>query len=110
MANTFMVTLCNAHYRIGGKLAIVVPETWLNREYAQIVQYLLLRWFRIEFVVEDANAVWFPDALVRTTVLIAERTERKPSAFDWKDEGYIHAHIEGKAMTKGSIVGKLFSR
>ncbi len=100
--------LCAMMTRVGGKLAMVVPEAWLTRDYAQIIQYLLLRWFRILVVVEDAHAVWFPDALVKTTLLVAERIDRRSSAFDWGDEGYLHARIDGQAMNRRSIVGNLF--
>lgn len=100
--------LCAMLTSVGGKLAMVVPEAWLTRDYAQIIQYLLLRWFRILFVVEDAQAVWFPDALVKTTLLVAERIERRSSAFDWGEEGYLHARIDGQAMNEHSIVGNLF--
>ena len=41
--------------KVGGRLAIVVPDTWLNRQYASVVQYMLLKWFRIEYVIEDVN-------------------------------------------------------
>src|SRR5690606_12459712 len=51
--------LCSLLVKVGGRLAIVVPETWLNRDYAQIVKYLLLQWFQIEYIVEDANSSWF---------------------------------------------------
>ena len=33
--------LCSALVKKGGYLAIVVPETWLNRDYAAPIQYLL---------------------------------------------------------------------
>lgn len=100
--------LCAMLTRVGGKLAMVVPEAWLTRDYAQIIQYLLLRWFRILVVVEDAQAVWFPDALVKTTLLVAERIERRPSAFAWSDEGFLHARVDGRAMNQHSVVGNLF--
>ena len=67
---------------------MVVPEAWLTRDYAAVVQYLLLRWFRIEFIVEDTHAAWFPDAQVKTTLLVARRISRKHSAHDWADEQF----------------------
>ena len=80
--------LCAMFTKIGGTLAMVVPETWLNRDYALIIQYLLLRWFRIKYIIEDANATWFKDAQVKTTLLVAERIKRKASAFSWNNETY----------------------
>jgi len=94
--------------KVGGTLALVVPESWLSRDYAQIIQYLLLRWFRIRYVVEDANASWFPGTLVKTTLLVADRVARRPSAFSWQDEVYAHAHISCDAGNEASVVGNIF--
>ena len=69
--------LCSAMLKVGGRLAIVVPDTWLNRQYASVVQYMLLKWFRIEYVIEDVNRVWFADAQVKTNLVIAKRIPRK---------------------------------
>ncbi|MGY0799699.1 Eco57I restriction-modification methylase domain-containing protein [Lysobacter sp. A286] len=74
--------LCAALVSPGGRLALVVPESWLSREYAAVVHYMLLRWFDIEFIVEDEHACWFADAQVKTTLLVARRVARKASAFD----------------------------
>jgi len=100
--------LCALLTKIGGTLAMVVPEAWLTRDYAQVIQYLLLRWFRIKFVIVDSHAVWFPDALVKTTLLVAERVQTRPTAFSWEDEGYLQVQINGQAMTSESIVGNIF--
>ncbi len=100
--------LCALLTKARGTLAMVVPESWLSRDYAQLVQYLLLRWFRIRFVIEDAHAVWFPEALVKTTLVIAERIDRRSSAFDWNDEGYLHVRILAQAGCTTSIVGNLY--
>jgi hypothetical protein len=93
---------------VGGTLALVVPESWLSRDYAQIIQYVLFRWFRIRYVVEDANASWFPGTLIKTTLLVAERVDRRPSAFLWRDEVYAHAHISSDAGNEASVVGNIF--
>jgi hypothetical protein len=100
--------LCATLTDLGGKLAMVVPEAWLSRDYAKVIHYILLRWFRILYIVEDSNAVWFPDALVKTTLLVAERVERRDSAFAWGEETFLLAHVPGKAMTADSVVGALF--
>lgn len=100
--------LCALLTEVGGKLAMVVPEAWLSRDYAKIIHYMLLRWFKIICVVEDSNAVWFPEALVKTTLLVAERIERRDSAFSWEDETYVLAHVPSAAMTPRSVVGGLF--
>jgi len=59
--------------RPGGRLALVVPATWRSRDYADVVRYLLLRAFRLEFIVADSQPGWFSDALVRTHLVIASR-------------------------------------
>lgn len=59
--------------RPSGRLALVVPATWRSRDYADIVRYLLLRAFRLEYIVADTQPGWFSDALVRTHLVIARR-------------------------------------
>jgi hypothetical protein len=59
--------------RPGGRLALVVPATWRSRDYADVVRYLLLRAFRLEYIVADTQPGWFSDALVRTHLVIARR-------------------------------------
>lgn len=93
---------------VGGKLAMVVPESWLSRDYAQTVHYLLLRWFRIQHIVEDAHAAWFSNALVRTTLLIAERVPRRPSAFAWDSETFLKTSVRACAGSDTSVVGAAF--
>ena len=70
--------LAAALVKKGGYLAIVVPETWLNRDYASPIQYLLSKCFHIETIAQDTNANWFPDAMVKTCLVIAKRTEMRP--------------------------------
>lgn len=101
--------LCSMLTRVGGTLAMVVPEAWLSRDYAQVIQYLLLRWFKIRYVIEDCNAAWFKDALVKTTLIIAERIKRRDSAFSWNDEGFLLAQVFSEATDQASIVGRLFA-
>ena len=70
--------LCAALVKKDGYLAMVVPETWLNREYAAPIQYLLLKCFEVETVAIDTNASWFPEALVKTCLVIARRVGMQP--------------------------------
>ncbi|MHB1511206.1 MAG: TRM11 family SAM-dependent methyltransferase [Acidimicrobiales bacterium] len=103
--------LCASLVRPGGMLAMVVPEAWLSRDYASPIQYLLARSFSVEFVVEDADAAWFSDALVKTTLVVARRVPRRSSAFapDGTD-GYLHLGVSGDAMDDRSVVGAAFPR
>lgn len=101
--------LCAALVRRGGVLAMVVPASWLSRDYAVVVRYLLLRWFKITYVVEDADGSWFSEASVRTTLLIAERVDRRPSAFDWTpDDGFLRIRLSSQAAGRGGLVDKIF--
>lgn len=59
--------------RPGGRLAIVVPSTWRSRDYGDVIRYLLLRCFQLEYIVEDTQPGWFSDALVRTQLIVARR-------------------------------------
>lgn len=101
--------LCATMCAPGGKLALVLPESWLSRDYAAIVQYLLLRWFRIKYVVEDVHAAWFADAQVKTTLLVAERIARKPSAFDWNGgESFLRIRLSRGTIGAGGMVDGIF--
>ena len=101
--------LCALLTKIGGRIAMVVPHTWLNREYASIIQYLLFRWFRLEYIIEDGNSEWFPNAQVKTTLLVAKRINRKDSIFSWKLETFKYCTIFSTAMTENSLIGKIVS-
>lgn len=100
--------LCALLVKNGGKIAMVVPETWLNRDYALIVKYLLFRWFKIEYIIEDANSAWFQPAQVKTTLIVAKRIKRKKTLTSWGDEKFIFATTYAKAMTADSLVGNIF--
>lgn len=101
--------LCATLCAPGGKLALILPESWLNRDYAAVVQYLLLRWFRILYVVEDTDIVWFPEVQVKTTILIAERVERRDSAFNYSEQDtYLYLSIAKQCIGEKGLVDKLF--
>ncbi|WP_047482246.1 Eco57I restriction-modification methylase domain-containing protein [Vibrio campbellii] len=90
--------LCAGLVAPGGRLALVVPESWLSRNYATVVHYMLLRWFEIEFIVEDEHAVWFPDAQVKTTLLVAKRIPRRDEGLNFSSEAsFLKIAISGKA-------------
>lgn len=100
--------LCAGLVKCGGRLALVVPEAWLTRDYATIVHYLLFRWFDIEFVVEDEHASWFNNAQVKTTLIVAKRVKRRASARA-RAEGarYCQIAISAAAATPESPIGRL---
>lgn len=67
--------LCSLLVKSGGRLAIVLPDSWLTRDYADVPMYMLWRFFRPEFVVRGINARWFGGAHVYTSLLVAERLD-----------------------------------
>ena len=98
--------LCAASVRVGGRLAIVAPATWLSREYASPVLHLLRRYFAIEYIVEDADGTWFSDALVRSTLVVAQRVADKGEAF--LPGGHLRIRLTREASDGRSIVGAPF--
>ncbi|HBO6814853.1 N-6 DNA methylase [Pseudomonas aeruginosa] len=100
--------LCAAMVKQGGRLAMVLPESWLSRDYATIVHYLLFRWFDVEFVVEDEHASWFEDAQVKTTLIVAKRTKRRASALSLPEgASYCHISISAAAASQDSPIGNI---
>lgn len=65
--------LCASMVKQNGYLAMVVPDTWLNREYATPIQNLLLRCYDVLSVVSDSGLAWFENAQVKTCLIIAKR-------------------------------------
>ena len=102
--------LCAALVAPGGRLAMVVPDTWMSRDYALPVLYLLRRLFAVEFVVEDGEAAWFEDALVRTTLVIARRVPTRPTALIPETCSHVHARLTPEAASDTSVVGALHPR
>jgi tRNA G10 N-methylase Trm11 len=100
--------LCAGLVKLGGRLALVVPESWLSRNYATIVHYLLFRWFEIEFVVEDEHASWFDDAQIKTTLIVAKRVKRRAPALVRADSSnYCHISISAAAADSESPIGRI---
>ena len=99
--------LCSLLTKHGGRIGMVVPNTWLNRNYADIIQYLLQKWFCIEYIIEDGNSSWFPTAQVKTTLLIAKRVPQKETIFDSENKTFIYCTLYSAASTKNSLVGNV---
>ena len=98
--------LCAGLVREGGTLAMVVPDTWLSRDYARPIRELLDHHFDVEFVVEDTDASWFDAALVRTTLVVSRRRAASTSAKQL--EGYVHIRLGRSSADTKSLVSKLF--
>jgi len=100
--------LAASRVRVGGRLAIVVPNTWLTRDYAAPVLNLLRQFFEIEYVVDDHDASWFEDALVRTSLVVARRIDATKA--ETQSTGYLRVQIAREAADERSLVGKAFPR
>jgi hypothetical protein len=98
--------------RAGGRLALVVPATWRSRDYADVIRYLLLRCFAIEYIVEDTQPGWFSDALVRTHLIVARRLTADEIALPVRSRsGWPTAmwlQVAPEAAREGSLIGASF--
>lgn len=65
--------LCASMVKQNGYLAMVVPDTWLNREYATPIHNLLLRCYDVLSIVSDSGLAWFENAQVKTCLIVAQR-------------------------------------
>lgn len=65
--------LCGLLTKAGGTLAIVVPQTWLNRDYAKLVRYYLLRFFIPLVVIHESGQRLFRDVQVPVSLIVARR-------------------------------------
>ncbi|HEY1903058.1 MAG TPA: N-6 DNA methylase [Terracidiphilus sp.] len=105
--------LSAALVRPGGVLALVAPATWRSRNYGDVIEYLLARCFRLEYLIEDTQPGWFSDALVRTQLVIARRlttaetgvplSERRAN-----DGAVVTVKVSPEASGNGSLVGSSF--
>lgn len=105
--------LCALLVRPGGRLALVSPSTWRSRAYADVVRYLMLRAFEIEFVIEDSQPGWFPDAAVGTHLIVARRLSDDATSVPLETRTTWHSALWTKilpeATSTGSLVGGTFS-
>lgn len=97
----------------GGKLAMVAPATWRTRDYADVLQYLLARFFSLEVVVADRQPGWFSKALVRTHLVVAKRLSPNETMVPLleRDEGtskFVWVEIDPEAQGDNSLVGAAF--
>lgn len=100
--------LCCLLTKIDGRLAMVVPEAWLNRDYSYPIQYLLLKYFELEYVFEDVDRCWFNEAQVKTNLIIAKRRSRVSNLFKYyKGKQYVHIAIRKDHGDETSLIGNL---
>ncbi len=66
--------LCMMLVNHKGKFAVVLPNSWLSREYSQPILELIDNLFDVNYILNDVNGVWFKgNAQVRTSIIIASR-------------------------------------
>lgn len=90
-----------------GCLALVLPQAWLARNYASTVRHCLDKMFDVDVIVEDDGASWFPDALVKTSLLVARR---KSSRHRSTTATNFHVHLGRGAGNDVSVVGNVMNR
>jgi hypothetical protein len=94
--------LSAALVRDGGMLAVVAPQAWLSRNYAHAVRQLLDRAFDVEVIVEDGDASWFEDALVRTQLVVARR---RSAAAAQEGHSVVMARATRELDRRGALLG-----
>ncbi len=98
----------------GGVLALVAPATWRNRNYADVLQYLLARCFQLETVIADRQPGWFSEALVRTNLVVATRLSSKAflTPLCWRgqtEHRVFWTEVDQIAKEGNSLVGAAFA-
>jgi hypothetical protein len=98
-----------------GTLALVAPATWRTRDYADVLQYLLARCFRVDLVIADRQPGWFSKVLVRTHLIVATRLtaehilkplcSRRPVTNE-----VVWGEVDQTAKKGGSLVGAVFDK
>ncbi|MEM5479803.1 N-6 DNA methylase [Pseudoalteromonas fuliginea] len=91
-----------------GRIAVVLPESWISRDYAGIIHYLLLRLFDIEYVVEDLNAAWFKNVQVKTSLLVAKRKKKIDSLKNCNGYTFKKISLPKETMSKEDLVGNIY--
>ena len=97
--------LCASIVKQGGYMAMVVPETWLSRDYAMPIHYLLLRCFEIIAIARDVESAWFENTEVRTCLVICKRKENEPIEHSYSDT--VLLELQSGIKDQESLVGNI---
>lgn len=97
--------LCASIVKKGGYMAMVVPETWLNRDYAMPIHYVLLRCFEIVAIARDVESAWFENAEIRTCLVICKRKENEPIESNYSDTVFLE--LKSGITNQESLVGNM---
>lgn len=105
--------LCSIMTSPGGVMALVVPQTWLNRDYAKIIRYTLLRFFEPLAIVEERGQRWFTDAQIPVTLVVARRLFSHEAIIRLRDRTNVFqcamAEVAPDAASRLSHVGASFN-
>lgn len=97
--------LCAYLVKPGGKLAMVLPDSWLKREYSAAIHEILAANFTVERVIIDESRSWFADAQVKTSLLVATKNQHWATQMTQKDVR--HVGLTKHAANSESLVGNL---
>ncbi len=97
--------LCASIVKTNGYLAMVVPDTWLNRNYALPIHYLLLKGFEIVAIARDVESAWFDGAEVRTCLIICRKKTNEPINSAYRQTVFID--IKAECENSDSLVGNM---
>jgi hypothetical protein len=105
--------LCGLLTKPGGILALVVPQTWLNRDYARVVRYAFQRFFQPLIIVRESGQRWFQDVLVPVSLVIGRRLSARASAIPLRERNGVEtpvvcAEVTSAAASETSHVGAAF--
>jgi hypothetical protein len=105
--------LCGLLTAPNGVLALVVPQTWLNRDYARIARYFFLRFFKPLAVVQESGQRWFRDAQIPVSLVIGRRLLPDEAAVPLLERSRLgdttpFAEIDSTAASSDSHIGKAF--
>lgn len=97
--------LCACLVKPGGKLAMVLPDAWLKREYASVIHDILNADFTVDRIVVDESRTWFPDAQIKTSLLIATKRDNKGTKPD--NTHVHHIGLSKRTANRRSLAGAL---
>lgn len=97
--------LCLILLRPGGQLALVIPTSWMTREYAKPIIKLTNSLCQIKYIIIDANRKWFEgSAQVQTSLIIARRNYYGVSFINHTVK---IVNIYKEALSSSSLIGNI---
>lgn len=72
---TYFLLHAPSFLKSGGRLGFIVSNSWMDAEYGEEIQKMLLQNFRVKAILESKVERWFEDASINTCIIIAERED-----------------------------------